>query len=55
MLSRNLKAAILELHQQGHRTRTIQKVLMISYMALRKVILSKSPDPRPPPNSPTRS
>ena len=54
MLSRNLRAAILELHQQGHGTRAIQKLLQISRAAIRRVICSQNPDPPPPPSFPGR-
>lgn len=45
MLTRNQKSAILELHKKGLGMRAMQRTLKISYVAIKKVITAKNPDP----------
>ncbi len=47
MLSRDQRAAILELHKRGHGTRSIRKALKISRKTIKEVIRSRSTDPPP--------
>ena len=47
MLTRDQRAAILQLHRKGNGTRAIKKALKISRGAIKKVIASESSEPPP--------